>query len=267
MSCLARQAKILVAEAEENNKVSQWHRRHTCSLCEQKYHGVVKCALGWACWKTHLGRSETDQIMQVAMNVLGNGLSAADHDEDALCVQEAELLLMRRLGASEGAILSLQSNLAVTYRNLGRPEALQMNRDVYSGWLKFKGEEHKDTLLAANNYASLLGQLNHFKEAKLLLRKTVPVARRVLGESDEITLRLRSTYAGALCQDDDFTLDDLRETVTTLEEIEPTARRVFGGAHPLVGNIGRNLENARAGLRDNEGDVDALREAVAALGK
>ena len=76
---------------------------------------------------------------------------------------------------------------------------------------------------------------------------------------------MRSTYAGALCQDDDFTLDDLRETVTTLEEIEPTARRVFGGAHPLVGNIGRNLENARAGLRDNEGDVDALREAVEAL--
>ena len=28
------------------------------------------------------------------------------------------------------------------------------------------------------------------------------------------------------------TLDDLREAVTTLEELERTARRVFGGAHP-----------------------------------
>ena len=28
------------------------------SLCEQEYHGVVRCALGWACWKTYLGRSE-----------------------------------------------------------------------------------------------------------------------------------------------------------------------------------------------------------------
>ena len=32
----------------------------------------------------------------------------------------------------------------------------------------------------------------------------------------------------ALYEDPDATLDDLREAVTTLEEIEPTARRVFG---------------------------------------
>ena len=31
----------------------------TCSLCEQEYHGDVQCALGWACWKTYVGRSET----------------------------------------------------------------------------------------------------------------------------------------------------------------------------------------------------------------
>ena len=29
-----------------------------CSLCKQDYHGVVCCALGWACWKTYLGRPE-----------------------------------------------------------------------------------------------------------------------------------------------------------------------------------------------------------------
>jgi hypothetical protein len=53
VSCLAEQAKILVAEAEANNLDDgpfneRWHRWHTCSLCEQDYHGVVKCALGWA---------------------------------------------------------------------------------------------------------------------------------------------------------------------------------------------------------------------------
>ena len=200
------------------------------------------------------------------MTELGTVLFEEEHYEDALSVQEAVLSMRRRLGASEARILTAQNNLAITYEQMGQLDrAQQMSRDVYSGWLKLLGEEHEYTLNSVCNYASLLGQLNHFKEAKLLLRKTVPVARRVLGESDEITLRLRSTYAGALCQDDDFTLDDLRETVTTHEEIEPTARRVFGGAHPLVGNIGRNLENARAGLRDNEGDVDALREAVEAM--
>ena len=31
---------------------ARWERWHTCSLCEQRYHDVVRCALGWACWKT-----------------------------------------------------------------------------------------------------------------------------------------------------------------------------------------------------------------------
>ena len=110
VSCLAEQAKILVAEAEENNlgaKVfnERFRRWHTCSLCEQHYHGVVKSALGWACWKTYLGRPETDQLYGMAMNLLGNGLFAAKHHEDALTVREAELSTMRRLGASEDSML------------------------------------------------------------------------------------------------------------------------------------------------------------------
>ena len=48
------------------------------------------------------------------------------------------------------------------------------------------------------------------------------------------------------------TLDDLREAVTTLEEIEPTARRVFGGSHPLTLDIEGELRNARAALRARE---------------
>ena len=54
-------------EAEENNldykvKDERWRRWDTCSLCEQKYHGVVRCALGWACWKTYLGRPENEGL-------------------------------------------------------------------------------------------------------------------------------------------------------------------------------------------------------------
>ena len=48
------------------------------------------------------------------------------------------------------------------------------------------------------------------------------------------------------------TLDDLREAVTTLEEIERTARRVFGGAHPLTTAIEDALQDARAALRVHE---------------
>ena len=76
--------------------------------------------------------------------------------------------------------------------------------------------------------------LKRFEESKSLLRKTMPVARRVLGESHDLTLRMRWSYAAALYEDNGATLDDLREAVTTLEDTERIARRVLGGAHPTT---------------------------------
>jgi hypothetical protein len=199
------------------------------------------------------------------MTQLGNGLSSADHHEDAFFVQEAELAMMRRLGASEYDMLLVQTCLANSHARLGRNEqAANMLRDVYSGNLRLNGEEHEETLLAALNYADALISLERFEEAKALLRRTVPVARQVLGENHEDTLRLRATCAGALYYDRGATLDDIREGVTTLENVERTARRVLGGAHPFTGGIESDLRNARATLAAREG-VESLREAVEAM--
>ena len=166
-----------------------------------------------------------------------------------MSVQEAELAMMRRLGAPEGIILTTQSNLANTYAALGRDEeALLLKRDVHSATLKLYGEEHLETLLEANNYANALCRLERYAEAKELQRRTVPVARRVLGESHETTLRMRWNYADALCRADGATLDDICEGVTTLEEIEPTARRVLGSAHPLTAGIERSLRAVEAAI-------------------
>ena len=264
VSCLAEQAKILVAEAWENHKDSPWHRWHTCSLCEQDYHGVVACAIGWACWKTYLGRPETDQTRGMAMSVLGLGLAGAGHHEDELSVREAELSMKRRLGADEDGMLVAQSNLASTYDALGRhQDSLRMSRDVYFGMLKLHGEEHFDSLTEAHNYTSSLLCLRYFKEAKELMRKTIPVAQRVLGASHDLTLTLRTNYAHTLIRDDSSTLDDLREAVTTLEEAEQTARRVLGGAYPTTGVIERSLRKARAALSARDGS--SLSEAFAAM--
>ena len=58
---VARQAKILCDEAEENNlRYENFRRWDTCSLCEHRYHGMVLCALGWAAWKTYVGRPEAN---------------------------------------------------------------------------------------------------------------------------------------------------------------------------------------------------------------
>ena len=60
-------------------------------------------------------------------------------------------------------------------------------------------------------------------------------------------------YARLLHEDPAATLDDLRKAVTTLEEIERTARRVLGGAHPLtVRGIEVELRKSQAALRARE---------------
>ena len=146
-------------------------------------------------------------------------------------------------------MLITQSNLAMTYGQLGQHErALQLKRDVHSGRLKLDGEEDELTLIAANNYATSLGKLQRFEEAKSVLRKTIPVARRVLGESHEQTLKTRVLYVMTLYADNNATLDDLREAVATLEDTERTARRVLGAAHPVTVGIERRLGFARAAL-------------------
>ena len=53
---------------------------------------------------------------------------------------------------------------------------------------------------------------------------------------------MRWEYARVLYRDDGATLDDLRESVTTLEDTGRIARRVLGGAHPAVMGIERSLK-------------------------
>ena len=127
-----------------------------------------------------------------------------------------------------------------------------MRQEVYSGRLKLLGEEHGQTLSAANNYAASLVCLQRFEEAKALFRKTMPMARRVLGDNDRLTLKMRWNYAETLYKDEGATLEDLREAVTTLGDVVRIARRVFGGEHPLTMALGEDLQDARAALRARE---------------
>ena len=270
VSCLAEQAKILVAEAEENNlRGKVWDERFDrwsfCGLCEQKYHGLVFCALGWACWKTYVGRPEAERARRFAMSVLANGLYEGKHHEEALSVKEADLSTARRLGGSAHDMLVMQGNLASTYHHVGRhAEALRLRRDVYSGFLKLKGEEHSGTMREATNYAASLILLDRFEEAKSLTGRILPVAQRNYGDNDDKFIRIRALYAKARYRAHGATLDDVREAVTTLEDTERTARRVFGASHPTTTGHEESLRDARAALAAR--DVEALGDALGALG-
>ena len=100
-----------------------------------------------------------------------------------------------------------------------------------------------------------LNSLQHFEEAKSLSRKMMLVARRVLGESNELTLKIRWHYATALYLDPAASLGDLREAVTTLEDMERIARKIEGA-----------LRTSRGVLAVREGDdVSAVCAALDAI--
>ena len=94
---------------------------------------------------------------------------------------------------------------------------------------------------------SVLG-LERFEEARSLLRKTIPVARRVLGESHQLTLKMRWCYARALLNDDSATLADHREAVETIDSVAKSWKRVFGETHPETQGVQTMLGIAREKL-------------------
>ena len=105
----------------------------------------------------------------------------------------------------------------------------------------------------AYNYAATQQKLGRNSEVKSFLKKVIPMARRVIvGEGDTLTLNMRSMYALALYQDEGATLDDLRESVGTLEETTRRMRRVLGAAHPDQVLIEGYLRKSKAELRARE---------------
>ena len=77
----------------------------------------------------------------------------------------------------------------------------------------------------------------------------------------------RTNYARSLYLDDEVTLDDLREAVTTLEEAGRIGQRWLGGDHPFALSVGKSLRRARDTLRAREAEAVrvAERDATGAM--
>ena len=80
------------------------------------------------------------------------------------------------------------------------------------------------------------------------MRKIIPVARRIIGETNITFLRMRWLYALALFKDQAAKLDDHREAVETLESVARLWKRIFGPAHPETPKVHGALEEAREAL-------------------
>ena len=246
VSCLAEQAKILNDEAEENNKALQWHRWDQCGLCEQSHHGVVKCALGWAAWKTYLGRPEGDQLRVWAVASLGVGLRAGERFQEAIDVLDAALSLIRReLPSDDITRLAVLNALASVYSQIGRhEESLPIRRQCYEEFKSIEGPCSENTLINANNLGMTLHKQAKFAEAREVVRQPLADARRTFGDDHYVTLILCETTADAISGLGGE--ESLRETIAMYEDLVPRSRRVLGSSHPKTQQRERCLREFRA---------------------
>ena len=251
VSYLAEQAKVLVAEAEENNldpnvKCARWARWYSCSLCEQSYHGVVRCALGWACWRTYCGESEL-QICGGAMQLLGNGLDEAGKYQDSLSVFEALHSVSEQMN-NELATLACQGNISKALNSLGRDEeSLTMRRHVYTRYLALIGI-CQETMNAVLNLAASLSTTKRFTEAKLLLQKRLLEAEAICGADSNTALQLLRLSCVVVCTDPACSVDDLSDANTRLEALVKRSNRVFGDSHPQAIICQKQLKVAKVHL-------------------
>ncbi len=269
VSCLAEQAKLLNDEAEENNKVVQWHRWDKCGLCEQRYHGVVHCALGWAAWKTYLGRPEGDQLRVLAMGSLGIGLRSGGRFREATDVLETALsLIHREIPSDDSTRLVVLNTLASLYTQLGRhEESLAFRRQCYEETKSIQGPCSENTLINASNLGMTLHKQAKFAEAREVVRQPLADARRTFGDDHYVTLILCETTADAIAGLGSGELgggESLRETIAMYEDLVPRSRRVLGSSHPKTQQRERCLREFRAFSAGGPAAVIAARRASGA---
>ena len=75
------------------------------------------------------------------------------------------------------------------------------------------------------------------------------------GAEHEYMLQIRTLHARALCEDENASLDNLRQAVELLEDIESISSRVLGARHPDTAANRSMLSSAREKLAQAEAPV------------
>jgi len=125
---------------------------------------------------------------------------------------------VRKLACDATLVLYLRGDY-----NLGKDLANRLHR----AWSDSLGEDHRDTLYAANNVARYLFGHGDYKGACQLDRDTLTRRSHVLGEDHPDTLMSASNLARDL-----QTMGDYRGARILLEDNLTRRRRIFGEDHP-----------------------------------
>ena len=259
VSCLVEQAKVMVAEAEENNWegdrfMNRWGLWVECRLCEQPFYGPVKIAMGWGCYKTYAGRPALDKRHLMSMSVLGNHLPPSN---ESLMVLEALLDGQKRHAIQVGGqpaernVVITQNTISACYEALGRyDDALRLDREVYASAVRLFGPTSTHTLGLALGLVQSLIKTKNYAEARTFIRERMEESRG-LGDEHQVNLKLRHGLSRAIVRDGDITSrETLEEAEKILADLLRTTRRVLGPAYPEVVEQERELKLTREWIRD-----------------
>jgi len=244
VSCLAWQAEMEVKWGEDLHQGEDFEKWVTCFACGQDFHGPVFLALAWACWKTYLGRPETDRYRSRALELLGETLYENDRHAEALPVFEAHLALSRRREEwthKEEEILDAQDSVADCLCDLGRhDEALVLWREIYARRVDTLGVSHETTIDSQNVNAICLDKMGRHDEALVLRRVIYAKSVATRGVSHESTISEGNSLVLMLIKLELW--DEARSLLR--DQLLPVARQSLGADADLTLDLNMHLARA-----------------------
>ena len=276
ISCLVEQAKLAVADdMSRESEQQKWSRWTICRLCHQPIRGKVKCAIGWACWRTYAdgyilenGQWKCQINTFQALTAVGHGLQDTGRNAEALTifqtVEKGSKTAARLDSTFVPLILMAETNLAKAFEAVGRhDESLEIRRGLLERTKACMGATDQDTFVDALNLGNSLYDTGKFEEAKALLPEYVDSCCATYGPDHRLTLKLRF----ALCRARGVVWDGSYEEVCAsdkdLEDIDRRVRRVLGeGDTSFVSHI--KLEQLKRKMYHEKMDPEMARQKAEA---
>ena len=178
--------------------------------------------------------------------MLANGLGCVKLVRESLQVNEALLAQKLRDHPNDiDGICLLENNIATCFNDLGRhEEALGLLKNGYERYVSLLGPKHERSIMAGQNYGTMLLNVEKFAEARSFLRQYASHIQG-LGENHPVTIRARWSYANALQGDPGASMDDLLEAEATLASVLTAWARIMGLQHPETPHLRAALVQAR----------------------
>ena len=276
ISCLVEQAKLAVADdMSKESEQQKWSRWTICRMCHQPIRGKVKCAIGWACWRTYAdgyilenGQWKVDINTFNALTAVGHGLQDTGRNTEALAIFQTVVKGSKHAALCHSRfaplVLMAETNLAKAFEALGRhDESLEIRRGLLERTKACMGATDQDTFVDALNLGNSLYDTGKFEEAKALLPEYVDSCCATYGPDHRLTLKLRF----ALCRARGVVWDGSYEEVCAsdkdLEDIDRRVRRVLGeGDTSFVSHI--KLEQQKRKLYHEKMDPEMARQKAEA---